>query len=124
MVNPEFREEKLDPANRCEALQALPHLVTKFPGCESAKAEDILSFMAHVAPFHAVVKISPIIYWKTYMVDHPLSKFALLLSSLPASQAAVERVFKSAKWQQDDRERLATNRLAIRVNARAPDVLF
>ena len=49
-------------------------------------------------------------YLKSYMQDQPLSSFGLAVSVLPSSQASVKRVFSSAKWQFEDRERLAQSK--------------
>ena len=92
--------------------------------------KDILSFLGHEPPFEMKItdqegkqKMSAAQYWKSYMQDQQLSSFGLAVSILPSSQASVEHVFSSAKWQFEDRERLAPEKLAmetfIRVNSKA-----
>ena len=53
----------------------------------------------------------------------PLAAFGAINTSLPSSQAALERIFSSARFQPDDRERLDADQLFeevyVRTNARA-----
>ena len=121
MMHPVYRGEKLAANVRRSALEKVGELAQKLK-VEPPVVSDILAFMGFEPPFEGKildeegkVKMSPAQYWKSYMQDQKMSAFALAVSLLPSSQASVERVFSSAKWQAEDRERLAPEKLAMEV---------
>lgn len=79
-------------------------------------------------PYDDIGTMSPTQYWAILHPDSPLAGMASLLCSIPASQADVERVFSSAKFQSDGRGRLALDLLAkevyIRVNTQRLNIVF
>ena len=56
--------------------------------------------------------------WSAVFPTTSLSPLAKLLSTLPCSQASVERVFSAADWAVDNRERLGFDKLALEVSLR------
>ena len=122
MLHPVYRGQKLLAVVRQDALENLSGIASKIDTAAPTK-EEFFSFLDFQPPFHEKTTATGVQYWKVYMPDQAMSKFALLLSCLPASQATVERVFSVAKFQSTDRETLSAERLAmetfIMVNAKA-----
>ena len=89
---------------------------------QSPAVKDILSFMGHEPPFEVQMLDQDGKEKKDERCAVLEIIHARSVSVLPSSQASVERVFSSAKWQIEDRERLAPKlamKTYIRVNSKA-----
>ena len=87
-----------------------------------APLDEVLTFVAQTGPFVDIEQHvrKPYHFWNALHPSSSAAPLGKVLASLGASQAPTERVFSSADWQSDNRERLSFEMLSrevfIRVN--------
>ena len=111
VLDPRFRGDKLSSVQKQLALSPLNEAtILKLKPVPDA---EVLKFG---------VSCSGVEYWRGLHSSGDLAALGSIVTSFPSSQAAVERVFSSTKWQVEDRERLTPDHLFeevyIRINAK------
>ena len=117
LLHPKYRGRSLPSKELRLALEEVAkcgeHLQVAYP-----TPEEVLDFVGGQPPYDGNLECHPWQYWTTLFKDDPLSPLGRVMSTLPASQATVERVFSSAQWQCESRGRLSQDLLAKEVYIR------
>ena len=102
-----FKGHEVDDENFVGVLQCFEHLSGVFS--EAA----------------ALPQVSPVRFWSFYYKESPLAELGVRFCSLPASSAAVERLWSAADFQCAGRERITAkhlfHELFVRINRKACD---
>lgn len=106
---------------RRKALEALPDCAAKL-GMPNVDINEVLKYLGRVTPYDVTPDMEPYLFWKVWMPESPLSQLGRVFTSLPASQAGIERLFSACGFTVEGRTRLLIDNMAsevlLRVNAR------
>ena len=117
MLNPRCRGILLKEEERASALKVLGSFSEEL-GIPAPSVDEVLEFTQCRGAFVGVGDLQCTCFnlWSAVFPTTSLSPLAKLLSTLPCSQASVERVFSAADWAVDNRERLGFDKLALEVS--------
>ena len=112
MLNPRCRGILLKEEERASALKVLGSFSEEL-GNPAPSVDEVLEFTQCRGAFVGVGDLQCTCFnlWSAVFPTTSLSPLAKLLSTLPCSQASVERVFSAADWAVDNREMLGFDNL-------------